>query len=320
MGNVTARHKRVQTLSFGVVAVHVFTDVAQVWFTERNKRRFIKRVRNLCQGSHERPKLHVRNQPMKYNPDYKQRFQLKQPPIEALERCAHGLLNGLELSLELECSNEDDRQRAFEFVIRHIVKLNHGKQKLRFVGTRPGHERARRFDTFELAVGLGVPEDKISLYTGHRGKHPHVIRVYQGRSKVYQFDSRVMTKPCVRIEWIITGKTPMERTIGSVNDLINLDHKAFWAQRLRLYDLDARKLGRTHNEDKGRVIKSGRFRYDTDQRTGQFMSQALLSLPGNTVQGVIDMFGHRYNLRSYLHPTHVCDVDTIIGRAVPWTR
>jgi hypothetical protein len=176
-------------------------------------------------------------------------------------------------------------------VAKHIVKPQHGNQGVRFVGlgTKDGKPKVWRTTSLEDTIALGAPKDQITYYTGQRGQHPHVIRVYQDRSKVKKDEL------CVRIEWIISGATAVQRTIGSVKDLIDFDHQAFWSKRLSFYHLDIDKLGRmVLNKQNGtnrrnKIIRHGAFTYDVDRRLGQ----TIMHTCGRTVQGVID---HYYNL------------------------
>jgi hypothetical protein len=80
---------------------------------------------------------------------------------------------------------------------------------------------------------------------------------------------------CLHAEWRMRGHAALKRAgISTVTDLLNLDYQEFWRQRLLLYAVDLRDLGRRHfnhfnrtQRRGGWVSLYGRLRYDHDLAT-----------------------------------------------------
>jgi hypothetical protein len=131
----------------------------------------------------------------------------------------------------------------------------------------------------------------VTRYTGPR-KAPNVLAIYRDRP------SKVTGEIyCVHFDWRIKGVPALRRAgIISVTDLLTLDHRQFWRERLLLRDFNLRDLGRmyhVHVAGKGRrrrqwVVFSGRkeFPYQVDLRAGATIVRAL-----NSTQAVLDLYG-----------------------------
>jgi hypothetical protein len=153
--------------------------------------------------------------------------------------------NRVDIALEWIFDNEDEVNQANEFFVRYnVVKHHSRRQGIRFV--------ARTRYTARLAA-------------------PNNLASYPDRP------SKINGKPCLRIEMRITGIQALQRAgITCIQDLINLDHKTFWQQRLRMCTVDMRKLGRIYNETRRNTKqvtrhRQRRFTYDLDVRVAQIL-------------------------------------------------
>ena len=207
-----------------------------------------------------------------------QRLQLKQPSREALQSLSTldgAVLNSIELSLDWVFDDASSRNDAYDFVCRYHVKKYHRDQGIRFVGG-------------------------VTRYSGPR-KSPNVLAIYRDRA------SKVTGEVyCVHFDWRIKGAPALRRAgIASVADLIKLNHRRFWQERLLMRDLSLRDLGRmyhVHVVGKGRrrgpwVVFSGRkeFPYQVDLRAGATIVRAL-----NSTQAVLDLYRRQFNVNHCL--------------------
>lgn len=205
-------------------------------------------------------------------------FADNSPPLPTrLEMGADAFLNMTEFTLDLIFDNEEDRDRAFDFINRHHVKKGHRTDVRYYKGTR---------------------------YTDRRWAPTNFV--------AYRPEFAKLTGElyCLHLEWRVCGVAALRRMrIDGIKDLIEFDHHSHWASKLRLRTFDCARLGRTyanglmkkhkHTPRKPRVYKTRRgFEYHTDKRLGQMLLRI-----NDTVQGVIDFANKRkIPVRSCLTP------------------
>lgn len=213
---------------------------------------------------------------------YGQLIQIPQPKVPTLEYLADrndAHLNYVEEGLDWVYDDAADKHEGFWSLHRHVVKRHHGTQQVLLV-----------FGT--------------TRYTGPR-RAPNVLAIYH--DKPCRVTGEV---DCVHLDWRIRGAAALRRAgIHSVRDLLTLDRRKFWAQRLLLFDVNSERLGRRyHNWQMGThrrqpwVERFGPISYDHDGRAGQIIARAL------TVQGIVDAYTRRFDVRSCLIPIAVADL------------
>ena len=275
---VGARNEAQRIVPAGVIA---YVDKIQLWLktplgTE------LDWLRSECGGLH-----HVRkSKRWDRSRSYRQRLQLLQPSLKVLQwlSALEGvLLNYLELALDLTFDSEEERDEAHEFVCHYHVKRWHREQKIKFV--------------------------KGSRYTGRRAV-PNKLVSYADLAcritgEVY----------CVHLEWRLNGAPAVERAaISTVRELLQLDVRQFWKERLILRTFDYRALGRQHNihilgkgRRRGPWIKFlGRWKsiaYDYDRMAGA----TLVRVCGST-QAVIDEYRKRLDVGHCLENVNACQL------------
>jgi hypothetical protein len=131
-------------------------------------------------------------------------------------------LNYAELALDWIHRSADERDAARLFVDQNLVQCWHRDDVRHCRGTR---------------------------YTTAQGRANN-LTVYSDRR------SKITDEPfCVHLEWRLNRVRALRRAgIRSLNDLLRLDHRAFWSERLLLRMVDLIKLGRAlcvHVQRKG---------------------------------------------------------------------
>jgi hypothetical protein len=243
-------------------AIYPYFDKLQLWLPQPLPKTELKRLRSYCGN------LHDWNKPAGFNPSFRQRLQLNQPKPDALRMLANlsGLhLNYLEVALDWIFDNEFECAEAFDFLGRYHVKKYHRNQGIRYV-------------------------EGTTRYTGPRGA-PNMLAIYNDRH--CKLTGEVF---CCHLDWRICGNAALERAgIATVADLVDLDHREFWRQRLLLYAVNLRDLGRRHfnhvNGTKRRqnwsILYGSSLLYDFDKATGAMVCNYF---DGKT-QNVLDHFG-----------------------------
>jgi hypothetical protein len=255
------------TLAEGINPSGIFTfvDVAQVWLKQPLSHARRTWVESQCGPGG----MHVKDGLAWFDRSLTQRLQLKQPTREVLQSLGTldgTVLNYAELSVDWIFDQEEDRDEAYEFLCGYHFKKCHRNQGIRFVG------------------------NGLTRYTGPR-KAPNVLVIYRDRPSKVTGDLF-----SVHCDWRMKGTAALHRAgIASVTDLITLDYREFWRERLLLRAIDPRDLGRMYRiyvEGKGRrrgpwIIFSGQreFAYQVDLRAGATIIRAL----GST-QAVLDYY------------------------------
>jgi hypothetical protein len=195
--------------------IMAYVDKVQLWLKTP-----LTRKQYLSLESQRDDRLHVHSQPMKYNPTYKQRLQLRQPSREEqlwLSTLEGVLFNDLELSLDWTFDSKQELNHSHVFVCKYHVKPWHGKQKVNFFENSRYTSRKRR-----VANNLDLYADKECRITG----------------ELY----------CLHMDWRVKGVQALRRAdIGSIPELLTLDLRQFWEQRLIMRAVDYRALGRRFN-------------------------------------------------------------------------
>jgi hypothetical protein len=162
----------------------------------------------------------------------RQRLQIAQPTREVVQAFAalDPYLNYSECALDLIFANKAECRHAREVFDHYsITKHSHG---VHFEGRWGGVGNDTRY------VG------------GVKWQNANVLMTYSDRDKAGPADL------CLHIEWIICGGQGLHRIgINGPTDLLKLDRRAFWEQRLILADINRRRLGqRYHNHHAGRRV------------------------------------------------------------------
>jgi hypothetical protein len=216
--------------------------------------------------------------PMKYHALWKLQLQLRQPSRRALltvERSlghdVRALLNYVEIVLDVLCDSRA-QARALQSAFIASVKMKHQQQI--------------------LVIHKGTAY--IGRLTKSDRKPGHVLCVYSDRpSKLNSAKRRRAHAACLHIEWRATGARALEMLgIVTTRDLLDFDHRAFWAERIQLFVLPERKaeLGRIlhaakgqnkHREITDRALRANASRWiQRHEIDGQFaVHNALLGQP-----------------------------------------
>lgn len=251
--------------------IYAYLDRVDVWLGHPLSRSKLEWLERQCRGG-----VHVRNKPMNFNSFYRQRLQLRQPSHEALQSLStlnDVLLCYVEFVLDWTFHTEAERDEARDLFDKHHVKKWHGRQRLRFV--------------------------KRTRYTGPRSA-ANVLATYSDR------ESKVTGEVfCVHTEWRIRRSRALRAAgVNGLADLLTLDHRGFWSQRLLISALDLRQLGRLHCNTERHTRRRKpwilSFRYDVHLRAGAIIFNAL----GST-QAVIDDCGPRFDVKSCLTSINV---------------
>jgi hypothetical protein len=271
----------------------------------------------------------------------RQRLQLYQPHRTALQFLAQikGChLNYAEVSLDWIFASEQELTAAVAFLRQHVVK-KHQRGTLRFyppldqatatdaqlrraaltvfdfehehvlAQVRNGErsdvdEHLRQIAERRTIVARTLNPQPPTCYTNRRRKSATVSRV-----DYHDLPSKVTGEVhCLHIEWRMSGARSLARAgIASVADLLALDHRQFWRQRLHLYDIDRNKLGRMLNNwqrgsrRKGKWLANG---LDHDR----VLAALTLNVCGS-VQALLHAYRHHLDLRTCLHPM---DIDELL--------
>jgi hypothetical protein len=188
--------------------IYSYIDKVQVWLKRAMSKSEIANLRKRC-GS-----LHVRNKPANWNRSFLQRLQICQPQADVLIELAvrEHLVNHVEVALNWTFANACDWDAAFEVLRMYLIKKYHGAQVIRVVSREKDGKRSKG----------------PTWYSGQRWKNPTVIAIYAHRP--CKITGEVL---CVHTEWRMYGVAALRRGgIHSLRDLVTLDYRKFWQQRL----------------------------------------------------------------------------------------
>jgi hypothetical protein len=135
--------------------------------------------------------------------------------LQWLAALKHSLMNYVEVSLDWIFNSEEKRDDAQEFIRRYHVKRWHGKQQaLLYKGTR---------------------------YTAKRRAANKLVNYAEQGSRI---SGELF---CEHVEWRLIGARALRRAgIGSLNELLKLDHRQFWTERLLMRTVNLDRLGRMY--------------------------------------------------------------------------
>ncbi len=238
------------------IARYAYVDKIQFWAIDPLNQYTL----DLLEAECGKGGLHVSDERARFDYRYCQRVQLNQPTENALPLLAQRSdvhINGVEIALDLIFKNWFEMERAIDFLHRHLVRRWHGsRQEIRVYRDR---QHAADDDTGQCRYDAGRSA-------------PNRIVVYPEN-----FTRVTGELHCLHIEWRAKG-VRATRAVGikSPRDLLVFDHRGFSQQRLRLYDVDRRKLGlMIRNQSTGRrhrtpkTIQTGKFQYPIEARTGE---------------------------------------------------
>jgi hypothetical protein len=272
-----------------------YIDGVQVWLKKPWSRRELAWLARRC-GS-----LDVRQQAKRWDRAYRVRLQLRQPGHEALQWLAklNGvLMNYVEVALDWIFNSEEERDAAHEFIRRHHVKRWHGKQEVfSYQGAR---------------------------YTAKRRAANKLVNYAEQGSRI---SGELF---CEHVEWRLSGTRALRRAgISSLNDLLELDHRQFWAERLPMRTVNLDTLGRLYcNHVLGKGPRRGPWieffgpkksiRFDYHGRTGYVVSQTCGSRQAGTsatTQALIDEWRSKFEVGRCLE---ALDVEHLLPAEQVW--
>lgn len=238
------------------IARYAYVDKIQFWAIDPLNQYTL----DLLEAECGKGGLHVSDERARFDYRYCQRVQLNQPTENALPLLAQRSdvhINGVEIALDLIFKNWFEMERAIDFLHRHLVRRWHGsRQEIRVYRDR---QHAADDDTGQCRYDAGRSA-------------PNRIVVYPEN-----FTRVTGELHCLHIEWRAKGvRATRAAGISTPEDLLKFSHREFWQERLRLRDVDRRKLGlMIRNQSTGRrhrtpkTIQKGKFQYPIEARTGE---------------------------------------------------
>ena len=111
---------------------------------------------------------------------------------------------------------------------------------------------------------------------------------------------------CVHLEWRLNGARALQRAgLGTIGQLLQLDHRAFWQKRLLMHTVDQQALGHHYRYVLGRGRKGrpwiecyGPITYDFDGRSGYM----LMRRAGGSTQSVVDLCRKQFDVSAVPEP------------------
>jgi hypothetical protein len=310
-------------------------DYSKIWLPRARplSRNEIEWLRQNC----GKPPRIKRAPPSHPNPGLRLRqcLQLYQPRRAALQFLAkiEGChLNYLELALDWVFASEQELADAVAFLRRHIVK-KYQRGKLHFY---PPLDQATATDAQLRRAVLTVFDFEYvqaQVRNGRRGNvgdhlrqiaerrtivartlNPQPPTCYTNRRRKSATNNRVDYHDlpskvtgevhCLHIEWRMFGARSLARAgIASVADLLALDHRQFWRQRLHLYEIDRNRLGRMLSNGQRRSRRNGKW-LDNGLDQDRILAALTLNMLGS-VQELLHAYRHQFDLRSCLQPIGV---------------
>jgi hypothetical protein len=262
-------------------STHGYFDKIAVWMPRRLAPAAIKQLK--ANAAH----VWVGKRRARFNPRLVQRVELKQPSESALRAlAAHPgvYINRVEVALDLIFKNARERDRAYEFVDKHLVRRWHGsKQQIR---VHPG-EAGTRYDAARSAANAIVV---------YREKHSRISGEVD----------------CLHLEWRASKRRAVQALgISSPRDLLRFDHRRFWEQRLLLFTVEPERIGAflRHRKRSGRPDK-----LRSDRKRGDVVLNSV-----GSVQELLDRY-RETGIRRVLRKIEVSPLlPTVPGETPSWT-
>ena len=216
--------------------VSAYIDCVHAWLPRRLTAQEMAWLAQHC-GELRTPKWRKRRDRV----GYKQYIDLKQPTDAALHylhSIGNVLINYVEYALDWTFNHEDERDDAWIFTDRHIVKRWHRhSQGIRYVKSVKG----------------------VTRYTAGRHGNSNLVSYADKPSRI------TGELYCVHIEFRMRLRALRRIGISSARDLLNYDHHRFWTQRLLLRAIDLDRFGRRYNRE---ILHKG-------PRTGAWMRRRM---------------------------------------------
>jgi hypothetical protein len=290
-------------------AVRPYFDKLQIWLPVPANDEELAQAKSGCgQGG-----LFSECKTARFDAKFQQRIELRQPTDAGLHWAAKhhdGLVNRLEVTLDYVFDCEADRDAAFNFFHRHLVRRWHGKkQKIKLV-RGDSSRRSRKRSEPQLVEEIEVGETRYDA-----GRAPNKIVFYQE-----EFTRVTGELHCLHLEWHLNGVRSLRSAgIHSLADLLQFDHRGFWRKRLLLFEIDAEKLGRLvrnkRNRTRSRTAAFGTYRFghlfNRDAKFGNLMIRACV-----TAQELIDRTGATFRVHRALVGIPTGFFDGLPGSAI----
>jgi hypothetical protein len=234
------------------LSVYAYFDKIQFWVLRPLDHETLAWLRRQC----GRGGLHADNRPARFDARYRQRIELRQPSEKALHwlaGCDDALINRAEITIDFVFKSLAERDDAWDFLHRHLVRRWHGKK-----------QQVRIYRDSDDNVTGGT------RYDASR-RAPNSIAFYR------EDHSRITGEiACLHLEWRLNGLNAVQRAgIELGQDLLGFSHRQFWESRLRLLDVDdRRRIGRLIiNQARGKRSRGNHIKQtgsiSIDGRTGE---------------------------------------------------
>ena len=239
-------------------SAHGYFDRVQLWLKRPATRSQLADL-DACCGH-----LYAENRSARFNSQYRQRVDMKQPNRNALSWVAahdDALITIVEIALDLAFDSPADRDDTQDWLRRHLIRRWHGKQQEVFCVEETRYDASR------------AAPNQIVFY---REEHSRITGELN----------------CLHIEWR-ANRARAVRSAGIITpqDLLVFPFREFWSHRLLLVDLDEEGLGRylrnTSNRTRSRkspTVSYGYGEINLDRRLGHSISA------NRSIQEVVDQY------------------------------
>jgi hypothetical protein len=258
------------------IAIYAYFDKIQFWRCEPLDHPSLSSLERNC-GSGG---LYVEAKPAGFNSKYRQRVELRQPSPEALASLAKEngdvLINRIELAIDWSFASCIDRDETFEFFHRRLVRRHHGKKQEIWLFSPTGQNR---------------PDDIAHAETRYDAGRwaPNLLACYREDHSRMTGELNVL-----HTEWRANGVAAVRRVgINSALDLLDFDHRQFWARRLLLLRASPGRLGRLFsNQFTGKKRRAETY---IDRRHGTVLIKSSV-----TTQQLIDRWRSKFRVHRAL--------------------
>jgi hypothetical protein len=210
-----------------------YFDVIVIWLVTPVDGCTLKRLRKHCDD------LHHKNRIARFNKEFKQRLELKQPDEVALRWIAsrRGLINRVEVALDLIYATLAEAEATRSYLHRHLTRRWHFHQTILYYKNDPSNER------------YDGPRSAPNIITDYLQDHSRITGEYY----------------CLHLEWRATGvKAVRAAGILRPRHVLTFNFRAFWEPRMRLYTVDPERLGRMF---RNRQAGTRSYRFTPQDRT-----------------------------------------------------
>jgi hypothetical protein len=283
--------------TFKPTGLHAYLDKVQVWLKFPADRRALKILGQHCgKGG-----LDSENRPAPFGQNYRQRIELRQPSVEALQGLAERddvFVNRIEITLDYIFDSLTALDRAQEFLHFHLIRRWHSKkQQVRlYRGSQERDSRGKRG-----VERVHEIEQATTRYDAGRWSRNGLVIYTENHSRA------TGELYCLHLEWRANGLRPVQAAgIRSASDLLEFDHHAFWKKRLLLVDVDPERLGRLfRNRASGLKSRSPIFKTDWAGRQtnmDQYRGSHILKWGVGSLQELLDAYRGDVRIDRILEP------------------